>query len=59
MTRTNRYLVGQRLKGRIVPRCDLPGSPYISRIVAKRAASRNGIYPYVITTIRRSHAAAG
>ena len=47
-----RYLV--REHGiRIVPRCDLPGSPYSSRKAAKAAARRAGIAGAEIISVRR------
>ncbi|GAA0586403.1 hypothetical protein ACFQH5_20435 [Halomonas salifodinae] len=45
----SRYLVKQGG----TPRCDLPGSPYFSRIAAKRAAAHAGIESPVIIAVKR------
>jgi len=47
---TSRYIVWQ---GR-TPRCDLPGSPFASKIAGKRAAKRAGFTANHVTAVRRA-----
>ncbi|GEK49180.1 hypothetical protein HPA02_34630 [Bisbaumannia pacifica] len=47
-----RYII----RHRGTPRCDLPGSPYPSRIAAKRAADQAGLAPVEIVTVKRRSA---
>ncbi len=49
-----RYVIQQPRQGRLVPRCDLKGSPFASKKAAKAAAARAGIDQPRIVTVRRS-----
>ena len=51
---SSKYIVQQSHEGRLVPRCDLPGSPYSSRKTAKAAASRAGITNPKVIPVRRT-----
>lgn len=49
-----RYIVTQSRNSRLVPRCDLPGSPFVSRKAAKQAAWKADIPFFKITSVRRA-----
>lgn len=50
---STRYVVQQPAQGRLVPRCDLQGSPFTSRKAAKTAAAKAGIDQPRIVSVRR------
>jgi len=49
---TARYIVREHHNGRIVPRCDLPGSPFSSRRAAKAAAEKLSTETEIVTVRR-------
>ncbi len=48
-----RYLIRAPHQGRMVPQCNLPGSPYPSKKVAKKAAHKHDIKAPNIIAVRR------
>ena len=53
---SNRYIAWEALRKRMTPRCDLPGSPFCSRIDAKNAAEKEKIALAKVTIVRRKKA---
>ncbi|MFC0268545.1 hypothetical protein [Kushneria aurantia] len=48
-----RYIVREKHEPHVVPRCDLPGSPYLTRKAAKRAAAKLPATTEVVAVKRR------
>ena len=53
---SNRYIAWESIRKRATPRCDLPGSPFTSRIAAKGAAEKEKIALAKVTIVKRKKA---